>query len=300
MTMIRYYNIKLDPVEVSASAVGSHGYIHLFSKVKEDIDQAFANKDIHSYSTPLSGEMHFSFLKIRINKRPVFIFGKFIKYDRPESIVDLHSGEPLQRVMQNGSGHRYEFRFAFDPIDHTIAVEENRNKLPRGRSLIDALSSLLAHRSKTEFPKHALSIEELSEKSKLNKVFEDAESYQYAKVRISRSNSDDYIEAMADEIDRENKEKGIDKIKYEESAARGSFISNLSRRCKALLRIALKNGDASIRYKPRNKKSHVVFQMSDHPVRDRINETEEEQAHLNRFGEKLIDNIRRVNADINK
>lgn len=272
MATFQFFNIKVLPhVGGEKSQIGSDGYKKLFRAVKEHISRGDRAKNILGLSYKLKNDFYFSILHIHLDE--TFSFGKFLKFDKPESLVDTLTGDPMQSVPQNASAHRHEFEYLFVYKCHVMAVQHLNGKSPNPAVTIKALNAILEPTCKAVFPDHYLRIDVLTSDTELRKILDSAAKFKRAEVEISVTNSDEYLDEEANETEAEMKDLGISEISHIESATKNGFMSSFSKKCLAYLKIAQKNGNASIRYVEKSTGKLKRYIMRDHPIKTTVVQT---------------------------
>lgn len=286
----RFFNIKVLPISGKRDAlIGNAGYRTVFESLQVRIREAHINRDLLSVSYPLRNDYYYSVLHIKAE--PPYAYGKFLKFDKPASLVDTLSGDTLQSIPKNASAHRYEFRFVFDYTRHVIAIQQISGKSPNLFKIKDALNFIFKPVISEKFPEYYLEIDLLTSDLELNKVFENAEKFKRAEVKITLTNTDEYLEDEVQETEEEMHENNISSIVHVESGPKGGFMTGLSIRCIAYLKLAKKNGEASIRYIEKQTGKVKSFVMRNHPLQSRIvmPRNVAEHLYLDRVHQAVID-----------
>ncbi len=111
----------------------------------------------------------------------------------------------------------------------------------------------------------------------LIKVIDEAESYKRVHVELTFSNSEDWSDALEEEmlksVEQEMKDKHIDSIVHVEKAAKKSVMSEPTKNAMAYLGLACKFGNAAIRYKDKLGKTET-YKMTDAPIVEPVKERE--------------------------
>jgi hypothetical protein len=286
----RFFNIKILPLSGKRDElIGKPGYKSVFEALQIRIRDAHKKRDLLSVSYPLRNDFFYSVLHIKADVP--YAYGKFLKFDKPATLVDTLTGDPLQSIPKNASAHRHEFRFVFDYTRHVIAIQQISGKSPSLFTIKDALEFIFKPVIVENFPDYYLEIDLLTSDVELNKVFENAEKFKRAEVSITLTNTDEYLDDEVRETEAEMAENNISSIKHVESGPHNGFMTGLSTRCMAYLKLARKNGDASIRYLERQTGKIKSFVMRDHPLQTRIAVPRNvaEHLYLDRVHQAVID-----------
>lgn len=266
MATFQFFNIKLLPHDSEkGELVGMAGYKKLFQKLKEHTELSHRAKNILGISYSLRNSFYLSILHIHIKDE--FSIGKFIKFDKPENLVNTLTGDPIQSVPEDASAHRYEFEYFFDYSRHVAAIQQITGKSPHPSVIAKALTEIIEPVATSAFPDYYLKVDILTSDLELTTMLKNAERFKRAEVHISVTNSDDYLEDEVKETEREMKELGVSEIDHAESAPRNGFMKALSKKCIAYLKIARKNGNATVRYLDKQTGKIQKYVMKDHPFR---------------------------------
>lgn len=290
MSSYRFFNVKVLPLSGKKDElIGKDGYRQLLEQFQRTIRKAHLNRDLLSVSFPLLNDFYFSVLHIRTDIP--YGHGKFLKFDKPGTLVDTLTGDPLQSVPQNASAHRFEFRFVFDYTRHVIAVQFVSGKSPGAPVQVKALRHLLAPVVAEHFPSHYLEVEVLTSDAELARVLNTVEKFKRAEVHVSATNTDEYLDEEIRETEEEMANLNISDIKHTETAPAKGFMSGLSLKMQALLQIAKKNGNASIRYLEKQSGKLKSYVMHNHPIQTKVPMPKKmnEVAYLDAVHSALID-----------
>jgi Domain of unknown function (DUF4747) len=269
MSAYQFFNIKALPMSASRTdLIGKLGYRALFERLQTRIRTAHRTKALLSVSYPLRNDFFISILHIKPDVP--YAHGKFLKFDKPGALVDTLTGDHLDSVPTNASAHRHELRFVFDYSRHVIAVQHLAGKSPSTSVLIDTIKFLLEPVLRELYQNHYLEVEVLTSDAELNKVLKTAVKFKRAKVDLSITNSDDYLDDEVKETEDEMEKLGISEISHTESASKDGFMIKLSQKCIAYLKIAKKNGNATIRYMEKTSGKLRSFVMRENPIRIRV------------------------------
>jgi len=195
-------------------------------------------------------------------------YGQFMKFDEVVKVFGTLDDEEKFVSKGGDSSKKYKFRFVFDFNKHILAIEKGKG-LPTVNVLQDVLKDILDEHRQILFPEHYVKIIEMTNSQALEKVIEEAESYKRVEVEVTFSNSQDWSDALEEEILRtietEMKDKHIDSITHIEKAAHKSVMSEPTRTAMAYLGLACKFGNAVIRYKDKLGKTET-YKMTDSPI----------------------------------
>jgi hypothetical protein len=267
-----FYNIKVLPISGSRSElIGKEGYKKLFDQFWISIRTAHRTRRLLDVSFALRNDFYFSVLHIT-NDIP-YAHGKFLKFDQPSALVDTLTGDPIQTVPKNASAHRHEFEFLFNYTHHILAVQHISGKSPGTTKLIEAIKYLLTPTQSEFFPKHYLEISLITSDVELDKVLEDAKKIKRVDVSLTITNSDEYLDDEISETEQELAAMKIAYVRHEEKGPENGFMDGITKKCRAFLMIAKKNGDATIRYLSSKHGKLQTYVMNDFPLKIRVSWT---------------------------
>lgn len=294
MAVFRFFNFKITPFSDEQHEIGTHGYLEIMRNIQENILTLKKERNLHNFAYKISKEMYFCFFDVRFMSDIIgntFSFGKLVKFDKPDSLKDFYTGEHKGSIGVATNAHRYEFDFVFDPTTHIIAISENSGRLPSSGKVIEALESFFYDIANNIYPGYTVSVSQITSAASLNKLYEKADKYYKAHIVISKSNSDEFIDQLADKIDLGNKKSGVEYVEYSEKCAKAGFISSLTDTCRALLKLAIKNGNATVSYlnKETGKKDNYV--MRENPIRKRVVKHNEDPKYFYMDTLKEIKNV---------
>ena len=273
MATFKYFNIKALPHNGKADhLIGEKGYKNIFLELKNAISRAHRARNILEISHKLRNDFYLSVLHIHIEDE--FTHGTILKFDKPQALFDTLSGDPMQSIPDNASAHRYEFKYLFNHKTHVIAIQHISGRSPNTNSLINALTSIITPIVNSIFPDHYLKIEVLTSSEELNKVLNHAEKVRRAQVNFTITNHDDYLADEVKATEAEMRTNGIAEIHHTEIGSDRGFMTSLSSRCIAYLKIAKKNGNATIRYIDKKTSKLTSYVMRDNPLITRIRKTQ--------------------------
>lgn len=236
MSKYRFYNISLLPQNVQQEEVGVKGYKSFFEIYKALVDEARQNKSFAPLAFPLRNEMFFAFFNITIEEK--YAYGTMVKYDQPESIVDLFSGESLATIQRGGSAHRYIFDFLFNFENHIFAINNKDGRLPSPSPFLKSFELFFNDIANNNFPNHVLEIGQITSSQAVEDAYNAAEKFKRGEVTVTFSNSTLFEEQIIKEVEAELKEKSIEKTTIIESSSPKGLMTDLSKYFKALLGIA--------------------------------------------------------------
>jgi hypothetical protein len=272
MATFKYFNLKVLPHSGKKEhLIGEDGYKEIFQYLKEKINQSHRARNIIDISHKLRNDFYLSILHIHMKED--FTHGTILKFDKPQALFDTLSGHPMQSIPENASAHRHEFDYLFNYKRHVIAIQHIAGRSPNTNSTIAALISILTPIVRSIFPNHYLKVEILTSSEELNKILTNAEKFRKAEVNFTITNHDDYLADEVKSTEAEMRSNGIAEIHHSEVGPEKGFMSNLSSRCLAYLKIAKKNGNATIRYVDKNTKKIKSYIMRDNPLITRITKT---------------------------
>lgn len=294
MAMFSFFNLKVTPFSNEQHEIGVNGYLKLMEEISDEIKLLKESRELHNAACKISKEMYFGFFDVRFMSDLLgnrFSIGKLIKFDKPESLKDFYTGTSKQTIESATSAHRYEFDFVFDPLTHIVAISENSGRLPSANKVIEAIEYFFIDKANKLYPGYTVSVSQVKCASSLDNLYKKANCYYKAHVSISKTNSDEFIDELAGKIDLGNKERGVEFVEYTESAAKDGFISRLTDTCMALLKIAIKNGNATVTYQDKDTKKRAKYVMKNHPVRRKVVKKDEDVQYYYMDTLKEIKNV---------
>jgi hypothetical protein len=264
----RFYNLKVLPLSRKRSElIGREGYIKLFEQLQRKIRSSFQRKDIASISYPLRNDFFYTVFVVK--PEVPYAHGKFLKFDQPGALMDTLTGEVLQSIPKNASAHRYEVRFVFDYTRHVLAVQQSSGRL-NPATLMDALTFLFEPIVSEYFPNHYLEIDLLKSQEAIDEVIKAAESFRKADVHVSATNTDEYLDDEIEETQEEMREMNIGEIHHVESAPKDDVMVGLSKRIQAYIKMAKKNGNATLTYFSAGSARLRKFVLRNHPLQLKV------------------------------
>lgn len=265
MAVFKYYNIQLLPLDSSKTQmVGASGYQRLFKRLGDATTLAVQRKQLDRFGAQLRDEKRFAPFGVRIEKE--YSHGLFVKFKIVEEIQDLYEGGEPQPVGPNKVDQRLMFRFLFEYKVHTLAIQLKAG-LPSAWPLIKAFYDLLEPIAATEFPEHTLSVTELTSSESLSAVLS-ADAYKRVNIDVTFSNSADLNHELIAQLESEARENNIHSIEHIEKPAEKAQMPSMSDYAAALLGLAAKYGNATVRYVKNNAKK--IYKMADYPVKRKV------------------------------
>jgi hypothetical protein len=265
MARFKFYNVQLLPLDTGAHGnIGADGYKTVLSALSEITKKARTTKKLEQISAPLRNSMFFSPFKIDIYSN--YAAGTFLKFDHIDAIRDLYTGDETMQVGEGLTSKRYSFDFLFDYSKHILAIRIGKG-IPSREPLIDALNFIFTPIVESDFPKYTLRIAQLTSRESLDEVLK-ADSYSRVDVQVTFSNSDEFDEQMQKDLEKELKKKNVHDVHHIEKADKNAQMKDMSKVANALLRLATKHGNATVKY---NKAEHTkIYHMADFPVIEKV------------------------------
>lgn len=280
MGWFKYYNIQLLPLDSGKTGmVGVDGYRKLLLGLRESLSKARRRKNLESIAAPLRNDMFIVPFQVYVNGESDAASGRFLKFNHIDALRDLFTGEETQKVGRGITNKRFEFEFVFDFRSHIMAIAD-KTSLPSSAPLCKALTLLFADQAKDLFAEHIVRVTELTEGDSLDAVLL-ADGYKRVEVDVTFSNSDDYEDGMEKELEEELRGKNIHDASYTEKSEKDSEMTQISRFAQAMLHLAIKYGNASVRY-IKDKSTHW-YHMKDFPVRLNL-KIESDESEMDYFG----------------
>lgn len=300
MAKFRVYNIQLLPVDDEVKEVGSSGYRRLFSmlrdlnkkkiKAREEGQYHFRQSDDtfigpHSFSFP-AGHVH----------------GVFLRYRKTEAVNELGSGRALFRAGPKiGVTDEQELVFVFDTKNHLFAIE-SPSFMPPAQVFGDFIAAMLAPIAEAHFPEHELTVNVLSKKTELEKVFGEAVAYSVIDLNMTFRNGHDTEELLRDLKDTHTKNLSV-----RASAGKGGKMTGLPNFLRGmLLATATGLGQASISYYVPSRTGKqgsmqlVQYESTALPITFQLNRTSATADNPQEFADRILAKIQDLEDDIEK
>ncbi|MCP5351719.1 MAG: DUF4747 family protein [Chromatiales bacterium] len=154
-----------------------------------------------------------------------------------------------------------------EPRTHILAISKlsiktksNRPqmRLMSGSGVINALETLLSPISEERFKNYVLSIHEMTSSESLDDVL-NADGYKSIEAKVAFSNSDELIDAIADELESDLKQNNVHDAEIIQRSAKRSEMSGLTKTALAFLALATKHGNAVVRYRKITKTENTKW-----------------------------------------
>lgn len=278
MAVFKFYNIQLLPTNNNeVKEVGSNGYCKLFAALQSSLNETKEKKyPLSAIAAPMQRDMFFAPYSIDIKEYPGkkdkknrIVHGYFLKFDNVNELFDIDSGKSEYKSKGNTSSKRYSLEFVFDPKNHILAINDIKG-LPSRTPLIKALEDLFSGHAHRLFPKHGLTIDELTSADSLEELFsQPIKGFKSYKGKVTFSNSDLFDTAVQEELrktEQEMKDTGVAAWESKYSSFDGSVMSDLPSSAKVQMALATQYGNAETVYMDENGKRQK-YQMQDFPVR---------------------------------
>lgn len=274
MPSFKYYNIQVLPLDKKVPMIGSVGYKKIFESLKKTVDSAIEAKEIRSISHELRNDFFIAPVEVVITED--IAYGSIMKYDEVTTVFGTLDNKEKYVSSGGDSSKKYIYRFIFDFAKHILAIELAKG-LPSSNVFIEALETSLHFHKEQIFPAYTLKVIEMTNAENLALVIDEAVSYKKVEVDVTFSNSEDWSDAIEEEIlkevESEMKEKQVDSLVHIEKSAKDSVMSLPTKIAMTYLGLACKFGNAIIRYKDKTGKTET-FKMTDHPITLSVKETE--------------------------
>lgn len=286
MAMFKFYNVQLLPMDsATTSEVGHDGYCRLFKALESQIAYVRANGlKLSSIAVQMRGEMYFAPFSVNDreyasddpSKPNKIIHGYFLKFDDIDTLVDTNSGDLLYKSKGNTSNKRFELEFVFDPVTHTLALQDARG-LPTRRPLIDALNEMLSRHVTQLFKEYSLEIEELTSADSLQELLDlSKKGYKSYNGHITFSNSGDFRDLLedslrddAEKVEQELKQKNVARWEAKFRSFKDGLMSDLPFSAKVQMVLATQYGNAEVTYTDTDGNKQK-YHMEDYPVKLRL------------------------------
>ncbi|ELP3388005.1 DUF4747 family protein [Vibrio cholerae] len=266
MASFKYYNVQILPLENNGKMIGVEGYKSIFTSLKDKVDEYLEKKNLLGISHNLRNDFFLSPESVFV--RDDIAYGTIMKYDNVEKVFGTLDNQEKYVSSGGDSSKKYIFRFVFDFNKHILAIEKSKG-LPSVGVLSEAIIDFLDAHRQAKFPEYKIHVIEMTNSESLVQVIQNAESYKRVQVEVTFSNSEDWSDALEEEIlksvEQEMKDKQIDSLVHIEKAANKSVMSEPTKSAMAYLGLACKFGNASIRYKDKLGKTET-YRMTDAPI----------------------------------
>jgi hypothetical protein len=285
MASFRLYNIQLLPLDTARTPeVGVAGYKKLFEHLGAAIKAAHGAKTLVESSFKLPHDTYFA--PFTVQARATFAEGKWVKYQKAESVVDLYTNKNLFTAADGDApvSNTYLFRFLFDFEAHRFAIEELGGKLPSAGSIQKALSSFLEPVADAQFPEHTLTVNLVSETKALDQALEEATGFRRVEVSVTFPNGHELSKRL-----RDMKDNNVHVVKVEASSDKGALMPNLPDFILDLVKASTDYGRSKFTYMKDKVSRQQVFSTEENPekIQLRQKKTEQEVSFLERIRRKL-------------
>lgn len=273
MASFRLYNIQLLPLNTSQTPeVGLSGYQRLFDSLRAAFETAHRTKSLVESSHKLPHDTYFSPFTIVADTK--YARGKWVKYQRAESVVDLYTNKSLFTAAEGDTAvsNTHLFRFVFDYETHRLAIEELGGKLPSPNSLMNALVNILKPIADQEFPEHTLTINLVSETKALEQALSEAKGFRHVEVRITFPNGHELSQRL-----REMRDNNVHVVKAEASSDKDALMPKLPDFILELVRASTDYGRSKFTYFKDKRAGRQVYSSEDYPEKLRLRQKKNEQ-----------------------
>lgn len=293
MASFRLYNIQLLPLDTAkTSEVGVAGYRKFFTHLCAASLAAHKAKTLVDSSFKLPHDTYFAPFAIVAGDK--FAEGKWVKFQRAETVVDLYTNESLYTAEKGEAAvsNNHYFRFVFDYGIHRIAVEELGGKLPSPGSLLKALISILKPIADQNFPEHTLTVNLVSESKALETALSEAKGFRHVEVKITFPNGE-----LSYRL-RQLKDNNVHILKAEASSDKDALMPSLPDFILDMVRASTDYGSAKFTYFKEKLARRQVFSTEDYPekVRLRPKKNEQEASFMERVRAKVHDSVSQPKA----
>lgn len=286
MASFRLYNIQLLPLDTSRTPeVGVAGYKKLFEELEVARKAAHTTKTLVESSYKLPHDTYFA--AFTIFPRAKFAEGKWVKYQKAESVVDLYTNKTLFTAAEGDApvSNNYLFRFLFDYEAHRLAVEELGGKLPSSGTMQKAFLGLLEPVAQAHFPEHTLTINLVSESKALEQALEEATGFRRVDVSLTFPNGHELTKRL-----REMKDNNVHVVKAEASSNKGALMPHLPEFILELVKASTDYGRSKFTYVKDKVQKLQVFSTEAHPEKVQLRQKKAEQEIS--FMERVRRNLR--------
>lgn len=260
------------------------GYKKLFEELEVVRKAAHTTKTLIEGSYKLPHDTYFA--AFTIFPRAKFAEGKWVKYHKAESVVDLYTNKTLFTAAEGDApvSNNYLFRFLFDYEAHRLAVEELGGRLPSPGTMQKALLGLLEPVAQAHFPEHTLTVNLVSESKALEQALEEATGFRRVDVSLTFPNGHGLTKRL-----REMKENNVHVVKAEASSNKGALMPRLPEFILELVKASTDYGRSKFTYVKDKVQKLQVFSTEAHPekVQLRQKKAEQEISFMERVRRKL-------------
>jgi hypothetical protein len=241
MAKFRIFNIQLLPNEDGIEEVGRAGYKKLFSELR-DLNRQHLRDNTHtSFHYPLNGDVFVGPKEFHFPGG--YVYGYFVRYTKADEITELRTGKTLFRASKSGKGviGVTPIPYVFDTDRHLLAIDSAN--LPKSNFFLDALFRFLGPVQEQNFPDHELTVNLVSRRNAIEKVFQDAVAYKTVELMLSFRNG-----PATDDLLQELKESKTHQVTVRASAGAKGRMSKVPEFIKDLLRAASGLGWSRVTY----------------------------------------------------
>lgn len=273
MASFRLYNIQLLPLDTNRThEVGVEGYKKLFYELEVVRKAAHESKTIVDYSYQLPHDTYFT--AFTVFPRAKFAEGKWVKYQKAESVVDFYTNKNLFTAAEGDApvSNTYLFRFLFDYEAHRLAIEELSGKLPSPRVLQKAIFKLLEPIAQVHFPNHTLTVNLVSEMKALEQALGEAVGFKRVDVSLTFPNGPELTKRL-----REMKENNVHVVKAEASSNKGALMPHLPEFILELVKASTDYGRSTFTYVKDKVQKRQIFSTEAHPEKIQLRQKKSEQ-----------------------
>ncbi|HAS13810.1 MAG TPA: hypothetical protein DCS01_00760 [Idiomarina abyssalis] len=266
MAKIYFFNTQVKPLKTSDGFIGEAGYNAVFEFLSDSVSEAVKTKKLHNLGSKLyKSKFHLVFRKVEVLDG--YAQGLIRKYDKINSLKDFYTDNPIYEAApgEAASSSATDFKFVFDYSSHILAIEDVDNKFPNPSSVEQSVIDLLepfVHRHRSDA---STSCNVLKETSSLSRLM-NSDGFKSIKIELTFSNPNGLEDEFEAEIEKDLRDRNVDKLVVQEKAASGGHITELNHREKALFKLAGRFGDASARFLNEENKLET-YQMKEHPVK---------------------------------
>lgn len=272
MASFRLYNVQLLPLDTNRTPeVGVTGYKKLFEELERVRQATHAAKTLVESSYQLANDTYFA--AYTIFPRASFAEGKWVKYQKAESVIDLYTNRSLFTAAEGDApvSNTYGFRFLFDYEAHRLAVEELGGKLPSPGTLQKAIFKLLEPIAQAHFPEHTLTVNLVSQSKALEQALDEATGFKRVDVSLTFPNGHELTKRL-----REMKENNVHVVKAEASSSKGAMMPHLPEFILELVKASTDYGRAKFTYVKDKVQKHQVFSTEAHPEKVQLRQKKSE------------------------
>lgn len=286
-----YFNVQLLPVDGKERYVGKEGYKKLFEEVNKVASFYWEKQRLHDIAF-VSRKNYLAFRPFLVEDN--FASGFVTKFDLIDKVYQTYTAKELfDAKNQPASSERDDFYFYYSFEEHVLAIQKKSNT-PSASIVKKMLSRLLREAAEKIHPDYVLEVSMLNDYGLVRELEERSLGYYSAEIHATFTNSWDYVEGEAKELDSELRDKGINRVDHKERAGKNGIMSGLSKFALSLFMISIPSGFANIAYLDSQTGKRERFNTDEKPVSEKV--SDKQKGARTRVSREELD--RRIDASI--